>query len=48
MFPMAVLAPTPTTTARALPTTTIVPWKSKYIYSMALKKKKKIMVEISR
>lgn len=29
MLPMAVLAPTPTTTALALPATTIVPWSSK-------------------
>jgi len=36
MLPMAVLAPTPTTTALALPATTTVPWQSIYIYSMAL------------
>lgn len=31
MLPMAVLAPTPTTIALALPATTAVPWQSKYI-----------------
>lgn len=30
MLPIAVLVPTPTTTARALPATTTVPWKSRY------------------
>lgn len=30
MLPIAVLEPTPTTTALALPATTTVPWQSKY------------------
>lgn len=38
MLPIAVLVPTPTTTALALPATTTVPWWSKYARTYLLLK----------